>query len=126
MCLVGGVALVGGRDGLFPALVAGVGALAVSGIVVYLELRLLPRTRVGRRMYNEAASSGRAVDTGASTAVELVGKSGRALTTCAPTGMVEIEGQQYEAASLDGLLHVGDALVVAGRDTYKLLVKKAS
>jgi membrane-bound ClpP family serine protease len=76
-------------------------------------------------MFNQAASSGTAVDTGAATSPELIGKSGRAFTAFAPTGLAEIEGRQYEASCLDGFLHPGDALVVAGRDSYKLLVKKA-
>jgi membrane-bound ClpP family serine protease len=92
---------------------------------VYLELKLLPHTQLGKKMFNPAASSGKAVDTGDDTALALVGKQGLAATAFAPTGLAEIDGRKYEASCIDGFLHPGEGLVVAGRDAYKLLVKKA-
>jgi membrane-bound serine protease (ClpP class) len=125
VCLAAGVIAAMREFGIFGGLMAGVGGLAAAAAAVVLELKLLPRTRTGKKLYNEAASSGRAVETGDATAMALVGKAGRAATAFAPTGLAEIEGKQYEASCLDGFLHPGDALVVAGRDNYKLLVKKA-
>ncbi len=125
VCLVAGAILAFRDYGPFGGLFAAVGGLAVSALVVLAMLKLLPHTRTGKKLYNESASDGRAVDTGAATAPELIGKSGRAATAFAPTGLAEIEGRQYEASCLDGFLHPGDALIVAGRDNYKLLVKKA-
>ncbi len=124
VCLVGGVAVAIGHYGIFGGLFAGVLGLAAAAAAVILELKLLPHTRTGKKLYNDAASSGRAVETGEATALALVGKAGRAATAFAPTGLAEIDGKQYEASCLDGFLHPGDALVVAGRDNYKLLVKK--
>jgi len=126
LCLAAGVGVAIHEYNIFAGLMAGVGGLAASTLAVVLELKLLPHTRTGKKLYNEAASSGRAVETGAATAVALVGKIGRAATAFAPTGMAEIDGKQYEASCLDGFLHPGDALIVAGRDNYKLLVKKAA
>ncbi len=125
LCLAAGVGVAMREYGVFAGLMAGMSGLAASALVVVLELKLLPHTRTGRKLYNQAASSGRAVETGAATATALVGKTGRAATAFAPTGMAEIDGQQYEASCLDGFLHPGDALIVAGRDNYKLLVKRA-
>jgi membrane-bound ClpP family serine protease len=124
-CLVGGTVLAFMQYGAFGGLLAGALSVIASIFVVVLELRLLPHTSLGRRMFNQQASSGRAVETGADTAAELIGKTGRAATAFAPTGLAEIEGRQYEASCLDGFLHAGEPLVVAGRDSYKLLVKKA-
>ena len=125
VCLVAGVGVTFERYDFFAAIAAGVGSLLVAGLVVYAELRLLPHTSQGKKMFNSSASSGKAVDTGAATAAEMIGKQGRAATAFAPTGLAEIDGQKYEAACLDGFLHPGELLIVAGRDTYKLLVKKA-
>ncbi|HVU37572.1 MAG TPA: NfeD family protein [Opitutales bacterium] len=126
LCLFAAAALGVSRYNVFVGLLVGVGGLAVSALAVYVELKLLPHTRAGKKFYNESASGGRAVDTGTATALELVGKPGRAATAFAPTGLAEIDGRQYEASCLDGFLHPGDALIVAGRDNYKLLVKKAA
>lgn len=125
ICIVAGVGVAFERYDFFTAIAAGVGSLLVAGVVVYVELKLLPHTTQGKKMFNAAASSGKAVDTGAATAPEMIGKQGRAATAFAPTGLAEIDGQKYEAACLDGFLHPGEALIVAGRDAYKLLVKKA-
>ena len=123
--LLGGVGVALNDYGPFGGLAAGIGALVVTVVVVVLELKFLPRTRLGRKMYNQSASAGKAVDTGAATAPGLIGKLGKAATAFAPTGLAEIDGEKFEASCLDGFLHPGDALVVAGRDNYKLLVKKA-
>jgi membrane-bound ClpP family serine protease len=125
VCLVAGIGLAFERYGAFGALAAGVGSLLAAGVIVYLELKLLPHTRQGKKMFNAAASSGKAVDTGDATALALVGKEGRAATAFAPTGLAEIDGRKYEASCIDGFLHPGEALIVAGRDAYKLLVKKS-
>lgn len=124
LCLVAGIVVAVRDYGPFGGLLAGLGGLAATGALVFALLKFLPRTRTGKKLYNESASDGRAVDTGAATAPELIGKSGHAATAFAPTGLAEIDGQQYEASCLDGFLHPGDALIVAGRDSYKLLVKK--
>jgi membrane-bound serine protease (ClpP class) len=123
LCLAGGIGLAFVQDGPFAGLLTGAGSLLAVALVVVTELKLLPHTRAGRKMFNQSASTGKAVDTGSATAVELIGKTGRAATTFAPTGLAEIDGRQYEAACLDGHLRPGDPL--AGRDNYKLLVKKA-
>ncbi len=123
--LLAGIWLAFVHYGALVGLAVGTGSLVVTFAIIALEIKLLPHTRAGRSMFNQSAVTGRAVNTGAATALELVGKAGTAITTFAPTGLAEIEGQQYEAASLDGLLSPGDALIVAGRDPYKLLVKKA-
>jgi membrane-bound ClpP family serine protease len=125
VCIISGICVAYTRYGPFAGIIAGVGSLVAVVLVIVIELKLLPRTRVGKKMFNNAASAGKAVNTGAATAPELIGKRGTAATTFAPTGLAEIDGHQYEASSLDGLLNRGDPLVVAGRDSYKLLVKKA-
>jgi membrane-bound ClpP family serine protease len=123
--LLGGIWLTFTHYGALIGLAVGTGSLVVTFAIIGLEIKMLPHTRAGRSMFNQSAVTGRAVNTGAATSVDLIGKAGKAITTFAPTGLAEIEGRQYEAASLDGLLSPGDALVVAGRDPYKLLVKKA-
>ena len=97
VCLIAGIGAAYSQYGPFGGLAAGLGSLVATLVVIIIQLKVLPHTRIGKKMFN----------------------------TTAPTGLAEIAGTQYEAASLDGLLHPGDPLVVAGRDTYKLLVKKA-
>jgi membrane-bound ClpP family serine protease len=124
-CLIAGIGVAYTQYGPFGGLAAGLGSLFATLVMIVIQIKILPHTHLGKKMFNTHASTGQAVNTGAATSPELIGKTGTAITTFAPTGLAEIDGQQYEAASLDGLLHPGDPLVVAGRDTYKLLVKKA-
>ena len=125
VCLIAGIGAAYSQYGPIGGLAAGLGSLVATLVVIVFQLKLLPHTRFGKKMFNTSAATGQAVNTGAATAPELIGKTGIAITNFAPTGLAEIGGTQYEAASLDGLLHPGDPLVVAGRDSYKLLVKKA-
>jgi membrane-bound serine protease (ClpP class) len=125
LCLAAAVVVAIAKYNIFAGLMTGLVGLVASAALVIVMLKLMPHTRTGKKLYNESASDGHAVDTGAATAPELIGKTGRAVTAFAPTGLADIEGKQYEASCLDGFLHPGDTLIVAGRDNYKLLVKKA-
>jgi membrane-bound serine protease (ClpP class) len=59
-------------------------------------------------------------------APSVVGKRGSARTTMAPTGVVEIDGQEFEGSSQSGLLNAGEPVEVVKQDSYRVVVRKAS
>lgn len=98
-------------------------ALALVGLTLYIEFFVLPRTRFGRKLFLEKAVSATSQPMPA-VAAEVVGQTGEALTTLAPSGFVLIGGRKYEAASQSGLLPKGAAIKVTGLDNFRLLVSK--
>lgn len=97
-------------------------ALIVTIVMLILEFKLLPKTKIGQAMFLnkavEAQSTQELGDKG------LEGKEGEALTTLAPTGMVQVEGKSYESFSRDGLIPKGGQIRVVGRDNFRIIVEK--
>ena len=126
--IIGGVFMLIGCGLAFSAhgVEGGVVAVAVAALSLggtfYFELRVLPRTRWGRKMFLESAVRG-ASQPPPAQADEVVGQTGEALTTLAPSGLVLVAGRRYEAASQSGLLVKGTPVKVVGLDAFRLTVK---
>lgn len=126
--VMGGLALLGGVVMAFVDLGAGAGwialaaALATVGLLLYLELGVLPKTRLGRRLFLDAAVSG--TSQAAPAQPEVIGKAAEALTTLAPSGYVIVDGRRYEAFCQSGLVPKGTALRVVALDNFRLIVTK--
>lgn len=103
--------------------VAVLAAVALLGVTVYLELIVLPRTRLGRGLVVEAK-----VDATSQPPVApleaVVGRAAEALTTLAPSGYVAVEGRRYEAFCQSGHVVKGAMLRVVGVDNFRLIVSK--
>ena len=129
MAAVGGVALVAGcvvayQDfGILAAGLAGAAALALLGGAVYVELVLLPRTRIGRGLVVES-TSGTSSQPPLAPSAEVVGRPATADTTLAPSGYVLVEGRRYEAFCRAGHAARGEALRVIGVDNFRVIVTK--
>jgi len=107
-----------GTSGGFIAVAA---AVVVAGIALFLEFRVLPRTKVGKRAFLTAEIHGVTAAVG-KEALLLVGKPAEAVTTLSPSGYVLIEGQRYEAFCESGQVPAGTALEVTGADNFRLIV----
>jgi membrane-bound ClpP family serine protease len=105
------------------ALIAFMVALALVGVTFWVELVLLPRTRLGKRMFLDAAISSTSQPPPAEAA-SVIGKPAEAVTILAPTGYVTVDGKRYEAHCIDGLAPKGAALRVTGLDNFTLKVTK--
>ncbi len=129
MAAVGGVAMLAGcavayRDfGVLAAGLAGVTAVALLGAAVYIELVLLPKTRLGRGLVVES-TSGESAQPLVAPGTEVVGRPAMADTTLAPSGYVLVDGRRYEAFCRTGLAARGDSLRVIGMDNFRLIVTK--
>ncbi|OIO59855.1 MAG: serine protease [Verrucomicrobia bacterium CG_4_10_14_3_um_filter_43_23] len=125
---LGGAALLGAcvytylDYGLTNAIGVFVFNLAMSVVAIAFALKFLPKTKIGQRMFLNKAVDDKS--TAAQGTDELIGKTGETLTTLAPTGMISIEGQQYEGFSQDGLIPKGNPIIVSGRDNFRIIVRK--
>jgi membrane-bound ClpP family serine protease len=102
-------------------IIAVVSALAVAGVALVIEFRVLPKTKIGKRAFLTKEITG-ASAAFAPEARNLIGKSAEALTMLSPTGYILIEGQRYEAFSQAGQIPAGSALEVTGADNFRLIV----
>lgn len=120
--LVAGVGVAWFEHGASSGLAAaGVGVAAV-GALLFIEFFVLPRTRIGRRMFLDKAISGTSQPPVASRADEVVGREAVALTALAPTGLVDIGGRRYEARCDSGFAAQGARLRVVRVETFQLVV----
>ena len=102
----------------FTALLA---ALAVGILALYIELRVLPKTKLGRRLFLTSEISAVSAPVGRD-AVNLAGKAAEALTMLSPSGYVRVDGRRYEAFCQSGQAPAGAALTVVGADNFRLIV----
>ena len=120
--MLGGVVLAfveHGSSGGLLALAVAVGAVAT---VLYFELRILPRTRVGKRMFLEKAIDGVSQPPVAEKSADVIGRDAVAITALGPTGVVEVEGRRYEARCESGFAAEGSRLRVMRIETFQLVV----
>ncbi len=124
--IIGGLALAFGAVLSYSQFGPGIGsiatlaALALVGLTLYLELIWLPKTKLGRAMVVDAVVGAQSQPPPAS--IEVIGKTATAVTVLAPTGLVEIAGQRYEAFCQSGLAGRGSTLTVVGLDNFRLVV----
>lgn len=109
--------------GMLGALGLFIGTGVLTVIMLVLELKFVPRTKIGQKMFLGESVESQSTHTLGDE--ELEGKEGEALTTLTPTGQVLVEGNQYEGFSKDGLIPKGGKITVVGRDNFRILVKKS-
>lgn len=109
--------------GLGAAALTAFGSLTIGVTMFLLELYLLPRTRWGRLFFLRHTQPDPAPLP--EQEASLVGRTGETLTTLAPGGRVQVDGQTREAVSRSGLLRQGTPVVVVGQDRFRLVVEKA-
>jgi membrane-bound ClpP family serine protease len=98
-------------------------AVALIGLMLFIEFAVLPRTAFGRRMFLETAITAHSQE--APEEASLVGRAGRALTPLVPSGFVEVDGRRYDAFSRSGPLAAGDPLRVVAVESFRVIVTKS-
>jgi membrane-bound ClpP family serine protease len=103
----------------------GILALAVALVLIvsalFIQFRLLPKTRIGRRAFLTSQITGVSTRFG-SEAQELVGKAAEAITMLSPSGYILVDGKRYEAFSQIGQIPAGTHLKVIAADNFRLIV----
>lgn len=106
-----------GAEGGWVATATAAGALGLS---LFIEFKILPRTRWGKKLFLDRSIDGASQENPA--AQSIVGRTGEAVTMMAPSGYVTIEGRRYEAVSQSGLIAKGAGVRVVGVDNFQLIV----
>lgn len=125
--IIGGIALAIGsllafsQFGMGGGLLASVLALVLLGLMLYLELVVLPKTKFGRKMVVESTVSATSQPPPA-VAEAVVGREAVAMTTLAPSGYVQIDGRRYEAFCRSGHVAKDTALRVVSVDNFRIIV----
>jgi len=109
-----------GFGGGMLAIVAG---LFLFGGGLVLEFVILPKTRLGSRLFLSSAVSG--TSGAAPASLELVGRECEAATVLAPSGVVLLDGRRFEAFCRDGYAEQGSRLIVRGSESFRLVVSKS-
>jgi membrane-bound ClpP family serine protease len=108
-----------GVDG---GLLAVLGGIVVLGLSLTVEIKLLPRTKIGRKFFLDRAIQNTSQKPLATA--EIIGRECEALTTLSPTGLVVIENQKYEAFSISGFVESGTRMQVVDFDNFRVRVRK--
>lgn len=127
---IGGLLMIGGsvlaflEFGSTGGLLALAAAFAITALALFLEFRVLPRTRIGKRAFltKEITAVTRAVG---DEARNLIGKPAEAITMLSPSGYVRVDGRRYEAFCQSGQVPAGAALEITGADAFRLIVSLA-
>jgi membrane-bound ClpP family serine protease len=126
--IAGGVLLLAGcilsfvRYGSTGGLLAVVASILVGALVFFIEFKILPKTRIGKRFFlsREITATATALQ---NDARDLVGKAALSATVLSPSGYVEIGGKRYEAVSQSGLISQGAELIVVDANAFQLTVR---
>ncbi|MGB0415310.1 MAG: NfeD family protein [Coraliomargarita sp.] len=109
--------------GLFTATMVFFGTVLAALVLAILQFRYLIKTPVGQKLFLRNTVDGHSNETSGSD--DIVGKTGQALTRLNPTGMVTIDGKQFEAHSEDGFIEQNQSVRVVARDSFKLIIQKS-
>lgn len=124
---IGGVLMFAGCVAAFVTYGNGGGLLAVlaafmiGALAMFIEFRILPKTKMGKRAFLTSEITAVSAAFG-DEARELVGKSAEALTMLSPSGYILVDGTRYEAFCQSGQVPAGSALQVTGADNFRLIV----
>lgn len=121
LCLLGGVVAAFLEFGPQGGAIASATALLIGALTLYLEFVLLPKTRLARRFSMAETGTGRSQPEIADRAA-IVGREAVAVTTLAPSGYIELDGQRYEAFSQSGHVTIGTRLRIIDLDAFRLIV----
>ncbi len=123
--LLGGCALAFQRYGTAGAALALLAASALGALVLFIEFKIVPGTRLGRRAFLRAAITDSAAPL-RKEAAALIGQRAQALTMLSPSGYIAVAGQRYEGFCQTGQVPVGTLLEVVGADNFRLIVTPCS
>lgn len=108
--------------GSLAALGVFVGSGMLAFLMLILELKVLPKTWIGRRFFLRDEIEGGSLKTPPKET--LIGQEGETITVMAPSGKVRIAGQLLEGFSQNGHLDKGIAVQVIGTDPFRVIVRK--
>lgn len=111
--------------GTMEGLIAIAIALLAGMLLFYIEFKILPKTRFGKRFFlnHEISASAGALK---ENARDLIGKSATSVTVLSPSGYVSVNGHNYEAVSQSGQIPENTELVITAANSFQLTVRTKS
>ena len=109
--------------GLGVALLILAGGTVLGIGLFFIEIWILRKSPLGKAMVLEEKVEGSCREPQAGK--ELIGLKGTALTTLAPSGKVEINGQVYDGSSLSGFIDEGVDIEVVRINNFNVIVKES-
>jgi membrane-bound serine protease (ClpP class) len=103
---------------------ASAAAIVAVAVTLYLEFVMLPKSRIAKTFSMTATVDGRSQPAIADRSV--IGRTVTAVTTLAPSGVVELDGRRYEAFARTGHVAAGAQLSVVDLDNFRLIVSQPS
>ncbi|MDP4625392.1 MAG: hypothetical protein NWT08_09675 [Akkermansiaceae bacterium] len=97
-------------------------ALLAAAIVFYIQFKILPKTRFGKRFFLSREISASSTALGVE-ARDLIGKTAISVTVLSPSGYVTIDGKRYEAVSQSGQISPGTELLVIDANHFQIIVR---
>ena len=122
LCVLLATWITAAQFGISAAVLTFLGASIAISLLVFIEFKVLARTSLGRGFFLKAKVTGRSNQ--APGSADIVGREGLALTRLNPSGIVKVDGQSYQAQSLDGYVDSGDSIRVSSQDNFKLIIQK--
>lgn len=121
LLMFGGCVMAFIQYGTTGGMLAVTAAFAIGALAMFLEFKVIPNTKFGKRAFLTREITAVSAAFGAE-ARDLIGKSAEALTLLSPSGYILIDGTRYEAFSQSGQVPAGSALEVVGADNFRLIV----
>ena len=121
LLMFGGCVMAFIEYGTSGGMLAVMAAFAIGGLAMFLEFKVIPNTKLGKRAFLTREITAVSAAFG-EEARDLIGKSAEALTLLSPSGYILIDGTRYEAFSQSGQVPAGSALEVVGADNFRLIV----
>ena len=121
LLMFGGCVMAFIQYGTTGGMLAVTAAFAIGALAMFLEFKVIPNTKFGKRAFLSREITAVSAAFGAE-ARDLIGKSAEALTLLSPSGYILIDGTRYEAFSQSGQVPAGSALEVVGADNFRLIV----
>ncbi|MGJ8643108.1 MAG: NfeD family protein [Luteolibacter sp.] len=100
-------------------------ALFAAGIVFFIQFKILPKTRFGKRFFLSREISASSTALG-DEARDLIGKTAVSVTVLSPSGYVTIDGKRYEAVSQSGQVAKETELLVTDVNHFQIIVRTKS
>ncbi len=98
-----------------------VGGSLAAMVLFFIQIKLLAKSKFGRTIQHKDQQRAQTSPVGRN---DLVGKTGTALTTMAPSGRVKIANEVFEAASNSGLIDKNATVEVVRSEHLKLIVRE--
>lgn len=100
-------------------ILAGGGLLAFA--LFFIQIKLMAKSKFGRTIQHRQRQTSQTTPVGRD---DLVGQTGTAMTTMAPSGRVKIANETFEAASNSGLINKNATVEVVRSEHLKLIVRE--